>query len=476
MRKQRALIWCLPLWLMAVSAPTSAADWPRFRGPNGTGVSETSGLPLTFGARRNIEWKTNVPPGLSSPVVSGNRVFLTAVEDEKLLTLCFDRETGEELWRRECPRPRIEKLDNRNHAAAPSAAADGANVYIFFGDFGLISYDFDGNELWRLPLGPFDNSYGMGASPIVVDDLVVLVCDQRKDSFIIAVDKTTGKPRWRRERPEAISGHSTPVVYETGKGRKQILAPGSFRMDAYAAKTGKIKWWTYGLPSEMKSVPAIVSDMIYVSGYNVAENDAGRQVDVPPFAKALKRFDSDAGGSVSQDELPLGRLRKLFGFSDADGDGELDKSEWRIYAAAQASENGLRAIRLGGKGNRTKKGFRWKHGKGVPQLPSPLVYDGILYMVSDGGRLGLFDAATGESIKQIRLRGAVGHYYASPVAADGQVYLVSEMGYVTVLTAGPKPRVMAVNELLEASYATPAIADGRIYIRTVRRLYCFADH
>ena len=463
------------LWLSA-SMAARAADWPRFRGPNGSGVAETSALPRTFGPRQHVVWGVAVPPGLSSPVVSGDRVFLTAVEDEKLLTLCFNRASGDELWRRECPRPRIEKLDRRNHAASPSAAADGANVYVFFSDFGLISYDFNGNERWRLPLGPFDNSYGLGASPIVVDDLVVLVCDQRTGSFIVAVDKGTGRVRWRRPRPDAISGHSTPIVYQTEAGAKQILAPGSFRMDAYVAESGESTWWVYGLPSEMKSVPVINKEMVYVSGYNVPENDAGQQLEVPPFEEAVAEYDANGNGRVSRDELPEGRLRKLFGFSDGSRDGELNEQEWRIYAAAQRSENGLRAIRLGGRGDTTEQSIGWKHAKGAPQLPSPLLYDGIVYMVNDGGRLGLFDAATGAVIKQMRLRGAMAHYYASPVAGDGQVYFASESGYVTVVRAGRKPGIIAVNNLHEPIYATPAIADGKLYIRTARRLYCFGEN
>lgn len=477
MRARRAAGWCLPavLWLSTITEPAWAGDWPRFRGPNGSGVAADAELPRSFGPVHNRIWAVDVPPGFSSPIVSGDSLFLTAVEDEKLLTLRYDRNTGAELWRRECPRPRTETLDSRNHAAAASVAADGANVYVFFGDFGLISYDFDGKERWRLPLGPFDNSYGMGASPIVVDGVVVLMCDQRSGSFIVAADKNTGKVRWKRDRPDAVSGHSTPVVYETAAGKKQILAPGSFRMDAYAVETGKSEWWVYGLASEMKSVPVVGAGLVYVAGYNVPENDAGQQIEVPPFAKALAEYDANGNKQVSRDELPEGRLRKFVGFSDGNKDGELNEAEWRTYAAAQASENGLRAIRPGGKGDTTATSLAWKQQRGIPQLPSPLLYEGILYLINDGGRLTLFDAETGDIIKQLRLRGAVDHYYASPVAGGGHVYFASQAGYVTVLRAGRKPSILTVNKLGDAVYATPAIADGRIYLRTASRLYCFGE-
>ncbi len=477
MRARRAAGWCLPavLLLSVITEPAWAGDWPRFRGPNGSGVAADSELPRSFGPVQNRVWAVDVPPGFSSPIISGDSLFLTAVEDEKLFTLRYDRNTGAELWRRECPRPRKETLDRRNHAAAASVAVEGANVYVFFGDFGLISYDFDGKERWRLPLGPFDNTYGMGASPIVVDGFVVLLCDQRSGSFIVAADKDTGKVRWKRDRPDAISGHSTPVVYETDAGKKQILAPGSFRMDAYAVETGKSEWWVYGLASEMKSVPVVGPGLVYVAGYNVPENDAGQQIEVPPFAKALAEYDANGNKQVSRDELPEGRLRKFVGFSDGNKDGELNEAEWRTYAAAQASENGLRAIRPGGQGDTTATSLAWKQQRGIPQLPSPLLYEGILYLINDGGRLTLFDAETGDIIKQLRLRGALDNYYASPVAGGGHVYFTSLTGYVTVLRAGRKPSILTVNKLDDAVYATPAIADGHIYLRTASRLYCFGE-
>lgn len=455
--------------------PANAEDWNRFRGPNGSGVAETTGLPAAFGRETNVVWKTTVPSGYSSPVLSDDRVFLTAVEDEKLYTICLSAKTGDLSWKRECPRPRTEKLDRRNNPAAATPVIDGDNVVVFFGDFGLVSYDLDGNERWRSPLGPFNNSYGVGASPIIVDDLVVLVVDQRADSFIIALDKETGEPRWRRPRTDAISGHSTPVVYQAAGGAQKILAPGSFRMDAYSPATGESEWWVYGLPSEMKSVPIVHGDTVYLAGYNVPINDAGQQITVPSFPQALGEYDADGNSKVARDELPKGRLQQLVGFSDRDRDGGLDSDEWRIYAAAQSSENGLRAIKLGGKGDTTATSLSWKYPRSVPQLPSPLLYKDVLYMVNDGGILTMLRPEGGDLIKQMRLRGAVDHYYASPVAADGKVFFVSQAGAVTVLSAGDKPKILSVNELNEETYATPAIADGHIYIRTAGTLYCFGN-
>jgi outer membrane protein assembly factor BamB len=158
-------------------------DWSRFRGPNGTGVAIARGLPLEFGPDKNVIWKIELPPGHSSPILTETRIFLTAFEGENLLTICIERKTGKVLWQKQATRDRQEKLDQRNNPASPSPATDGENVYVFFADYGLISYDLEGNKRWQLPLGPFNNIYGMGASPIVADDKVVLVCDQNTNSF-----------------------------------------------------------------------------------------------------------------------------------------------------------------------------------------------------------------------------------------------------------------------------------------------------
>ena len=145
-------------------------EWSRFRGPNGSGVSTTGNLPAVFGPETNVVWKTPLPFGHSSPVLTDDRIYLTGARDGRLLTIALDRASGRMLWEREAPRARTEKLDNRNGPAAPSAVTDGRDVYVFFADFGLISYDRQGRERWRVPLGPFNNVYGMGASPILVGD------------------------------------------------------------------------------------------------------------------------------------------------------------------------------------------------------------------------------------------------------------------------------------------------------------------
>src|SRR5918993_1207959 len=218
-------------------------DWSRFRGPNGTGISNTSGLPVEFGPEKNVVWKAPVPAGHSSPVLTGTRIFMTGADAKALFVLALDRATGKELWRRELARTVKERLENVNGPASPLPVTDGERVYAFFQSFGLIAFTPDGKESWRLPLGPFNMFYGFGASPIVVDGTVILPVDQDTGSYLLGVDAKSGKTRYKIDRPGVISGYSTPTVYEPKGESKQILIPESFQLSSYNVKDGKRLWW-----------------------------------------------------------------------------------------------------------------------------------------------------------------------------------------------------------------------------------------
>lgn len=455
---------------------TAAHDWPQFRGPNGSGVSETTGLPSEFGPGKNIIWKKAMPTGHSSPILIENYIFLTACENEKLLVLCLDRKTGDTIWKKEAPRQRKEKLDFRNNPASPSPVSDGENVYVFFPDFGMLGYDFGGKELWQLPLGPFDNEYGMGASPIVADNNVILVCDQNTDSFIIAVDKLTGKIIWKKDRPEATSGHCTPAVYSPKGGETQVLVPGSFLLISYSAETGDRLWWTAGLPFEMKSTPVIDEGVLFINGYASPFNQPENQVKIPTFDQALAKFDADKNSQFSKEELPTESPYDFFDFVDLAKDGHLDKKDWNYFEAALASLNGMLAIRLGGQGDMTEKNTLWAYRRYVPQLPSPLLYKDVLYMINDVGFMTSLKPVNGDVIAQGRLREAGSKFFASPVAADDKVFVTSLRGKVSVLKPDGSNEIIAINDLKEDCYATPTIGKGRIYIRTVNTLYCFGKN
>lgn len=449
------------------------ADWPQFRGRNASGVADATNLPLYFGPQQNVVWKTALPAGPSSPAIAGERIFVTGVENQRLLTLALDRASGRILWRREAPRPRRQELQENNSPAAPTPATDGKNVYVFFADYGLLAYAAGGNELWRLPLGPFNNPFGHGASPILAGDLVLQVCDQDSDSFLIAVDKKSGRVRWRTPRGHAQRGYATPVLYLPPAGRLQALVVGSYQLDAYDVATGKPVWWVRGFPWQIKPTPTLGDDVVYLVTYS-GESDPGEQELVPPFAEALEKLDADKDGRLSKGELTDQRARNRFDeYLDLDDTGFLEERDWSQFQRRRSGMNSLWAFRLGGQGDMTERSFLWKNPRSLPNVPSPLLYRGVLYTLKEGGILTSFDPKTGEIWKQARLQGAPGAYYSSPVAGDGKLYAVSEEGKLAVVRAGAQWELLAVNELDDGSKSTPAIAGGSLYVRTYGALYCF---
>src|SRR5437867_9967710 len=188
--------------IVAPSYP--AGDWQRFRGPNGSGVAEGGSLPPQIAADKNVVWKTLIPAGKSSPVLTADRIYLTGHKNDNLLTFALERKSGKLIWTREAPGNRDEKRNKLNDPAAPTPVTDGSNVYVFFAGYGLLSYDANGRERWRLPLGPFTNFHGMGASPVLAEGKVLMICDQDQGAFLLAVDQNTGKPVWRAERPDMV--------------------------------------------------------------------------------------------------------------------------------------------------------------------------------------------------------------------------------------------------------------------------------
>jgi outer membrane protein assembly factor BamB len=488
MRRINRLCPCLIISVLFVlclgHSVAAAQEWTRFRGPNGAGVSGAANLPVEFGPEKGVVWKTPLPPGHSSPVLTATRIFLTAHTKEKetfkLYVLGLDRQSGKLLWQREVPRTQKGRLQNVNGPASPSPVTDGTNVYAFLQEFGMIAFDANGKELWRLPMGPFNIFYGFGASPILVDGALILPVDQDLNSYLIAVDKSTGKVQWKVDRPGVISGYSTPTVYEPKIGPKQILIPESFQLSAYAATDGKRLWWVHGLPCEMKSVASYDNEYLYINGWGFSQNQPGRQIATVPFEEGLKRYDKNTDGFIAREEIsgtdPMDKmLAPGFGFDafDLNRDGKLTAQEWEVFRMMMASENGLLSIKLGGQGDMTGTAIRWRYQKPVPQVPSTVLYQGVLFMVNDSGILTSFDPATGNVLKQERLKGAIDKYFASPVGADGKVWLISQDGTVSVVSAKGDWEILAVNALGDEVFATPAIAGSKLYIRTQNMLYCF---
>jgi len=460
------------LFLLASLLPLTAEDWPQFRGVAGNGISSSRGLPLLFGPEKNVLWQTTLPQGHSSPVLLNGRIFLTAFEGKKLFTICLDRTSGKLLWQREAPRDRFEPYQQTHGPASPTPVADGKQVYVFFGDFGLIAYTLEGTEIWRLPLGPFNNVNGHGSSPIVADNKVVLICDQDIGSYVIAVDKETGKPLWRTERPEVARGYATPGVYRPKNGPAELIVPGAFQLASYELETGKKLWWVRGMAWQLKSVPLISDSMIYVNAWEIG-GDSDYPPDIPAFNEVLEKYDANHDGKLSKSELPADV--KFTPDEDLDHDDLLDDRDWNFRRTRRIAQNSLVAVRLGGRGDVTDSHVAWRHRKSLPNVPSPLLYQDVLFLVKDGGIVTTLNPQNGQVIKQGRLTGAGERYWASPVAADGRVYMISEGGKILVLKAAGNWEILASNDLADECFATPAIADGRIYLRTRTKLYCFGE-
>ena len=479
-------------WIAAIlfALPLFPADWPSFRGPNASGVAQASRLPVRFGPKTGVVWKTELPPGHSSPVIAGDRIFLTAAEGGKrfdagrekvvdqegrLLTICLDRKTGRILWRREAPRPRLERYQPTNSPASPTPVIDGGNVYVFFGDFGLISYTIEGAERWRLPLGPFNNVNGHGSSPIVYGRNVILLCDQDTDSYLLAVDKNSGKTAWKVERPEVTRSYSTPAILKPASGPAELIVPGAYQLTSYEAETGRKLWWIRGLSWQPKSSPVIDGDMIYAHWWEYG-GEAEQATETPGWAETLAKYDANKDGKLAESEFASEpRIQKGFYTIDLNSDGMVDERDWEFYRARRESRNRLIAVRHGGRGDLTATNVVWSMQKFLPNVPTPLLYDGVLYIVKDGGIVSSLNPKSGEILKQGRLTGALDTYYSSPVGAAGKIYMLSQQGKAVVLKAGAQWEILAVNDMEEECYATPAIADDRIYLRTNSALYCFAE-
>ncbi len=421
-------------WIIVVAAfvPSSFAggeEWPQFRGPNSSGIGDGK-PPVEFGPSQNVLWKTAVGSGLSSPIISKGRVFLTEFDraTKQLATLCVDQRTGKILWRRTVAPAEIEKVHDISSPAAPTPATDGERVYVYFGSYGLVTYDFDGKLLWerRLPLP--QNPYGAVASPIVAGDLLVLN-HQGKEPYLLGVNRRDGKTVWKTDRSQFQYGWSTPVYWRHDGIDEIVVLGGDFgknqRLMAYNLADGAERWWVAGLPPCGKSTPVIGSDMVFFAAPDII-------LDVEAEKKNPDRAAQFYANNASR----------------------------------------VMAIRPGGKNEVNQTHVAWIQTKGVPGVPSPLYYNGRLYTVQNGGIVFSRVAKTGELVYSGRT-GATGYYYSSPVAADNKIYLASEEGVVVVLDGGEELKVLARNKLDGQILATPAIVDGTIYVRTENHLYAF---
>jgi outer membrane protein assembly factor BamB len=422
---------------LLVAGGLADSNWPQFRGAKALGTTDETNLPDTWSTTDNVAWKTTIPGrGWSSPIVWGDKIFVTSVINEgqseaprkglyfggerpeppksvhRWMVYGLDWKTGKILWERLAHRGIPASASHiKNSYASETPVTDGERLYAYFGNQGLYCYDLDGRELWSRKLGTYKMKLGWGtaASPVLHKDRLYVVHDNEEHSFLIALDKKTGQPVWQVDRNEK-SNWATPYIWENGL-RTEIVTPGSNKVRSYDLN-GKLLWELSGMSPITIPMPFSAFGLLYISS-----------------------------GYVLNAHRPLYAIRP-----GATGDISLTKDE------------------------DSNQYVVWHQKQGAPYNPSPLVYGEYLYVLRDRGFFSCYDAKTGKEIYPPQRLGAEA-FTASPWAYDGKIFCLSEDGDTFVIQAGPEYKILGKNSLQEMCMATPAIVRGSLILRTETKLY-----
>jgi outer membrane protein assembly factor BamB len=412
------MAWCA-LLLLGGAGVARAENWPGWRGPRGDGTSAEKDLPTTWSADENVRWKVKLPgPGNSSPIVWGKRTFLTQSLDKKgthRAVLCFDRTDGQLLWQRSIAFTGEEPTHETNPYCSATPVTDGERVIASHGSAGVVCYDLEGQQLWHRDLGPFIHIWGTAASPVLYGDLVLLNCGPGERTFLLAMDKRTGKDVWKIEEPggktglkgqsEWIGSWSTPRVL-TVAGQDQLIMSWPNAVKAHDPKSGEVLWTCRGLTPLVYTTPLTTPEVVVaMSGF---------------YGSAL-------------------------------------------------------AVKTGGKGDVTDTHRLWHHTQKHPQrIGSGVILGEYLYMANAGpGTVQCFELKTGKDLWDGRRLGNA--FWGSFVHADGKLYVTDQEGDTYVLAAKPQFEQLSRNRLGEHTNASPAVSDGDIFIRTYEHLWCIGS-
>jgi outer membrane protein assembly factor BamB len=406
--------------LLAVSLASAAQaeNWPQFRGPTGQGLSSETNLPIKWSASENIAWKTPLAAeGWSSPIVYGDRVFVTGTTagGSKCHIISLDRNSGKTIWNKEVLTQDTRRKESKNSYATPTPVTDGTRVYAVFGGGGVVAVDYEGNVDWAYDEVKFYSRHGLGASPVLYENLLIMPFDGSNpppeekigwkipwdEARIVGLDKNSGDAIWTARRGPSRIAHTTPLVFRQGAPR--LLSTAGDVIQGFDLRDGRRLWSAYSQGEGVVPSPVLVGNVLVTcSGF----------------------------------EKPT-----------------------------------IRAVRLGGEGDVTSTHIAWEQTKGVPSLSSVIYVEPHLYAITEGGVVTIYEVSQ-EGAKLLTQGRAPGNYSASPVAADGKIYFLSEQGDTTVIEAGPEYKVLATNSLGEKCQASPAISQGQIFIRTEKNLYC----
>ncbi len=395
--------------------------------------------------------------------------------------ICVSAKTGAILWRHFAPATQIEETHVVSNPATASPAVDGERVYAYFSSYGVMAFHHSGEPAWTAPLPMPKTHHGSGASPILVGDLLILNHDAMQGGYLLALDRKTGKVVWKQAYAGGrVESYSTALAW-----RDQLILHRAGVIESYRVSSGE-RLWSIAEGTSGASTPVASDDVIYVSSWNNLGEDDQRPA-LPDYAAMIKKYDTNGDGAITEAEFPSdlkftarpgiesvpdSQNYVAFKTVDRNRDGVLQESEWEAFrkrVSTMAADHGLLAIRA----DAEKPSVIWRENVSIPEVPSPLLYKGRLFLVRNGGVVTCLDAATGKVFYRARV-GAPGAYFASPIAAAGRVYLASSEGVITVIAAdGDELKVLARNEVGEELVATPAIAGNAIYVRAARNLYAF---
>ncbi len=450
-----------------------AEDWPQFRGINGSGASVSKKLPQSFSGESNVAWKVNLGEGIASPVVKQGRLYSTAmVSGEKLGVFGLDAASGKQLWKSEFETGKLPRITPPNSHASSTPATDGERVYVYFSTLGILALDAKtGAEVWRytMPKPAYLMDWGAASSPIVHDGMVIFCQDDDLAPFLVAVDAKTGKEKWKTLRKDMLAGYALPVLCEAN-GRTDVVVAGSGKLKGYDPATGKELWTCNTLLRTIMTSPVVHDGVIYIAVQSYG--DATRTLK----HALLEWLDTNQDGILTREETPK-EFHERFDSSDKNKDKRIGPEE--IDTAFQSPDNMaaggniIQAVKGGGTGDVTKTHLLWNRDQKSPSnLSSPLYYNQRLYLVKSGGLSSCYDTRDGKTLWERSRIGNFGDHFASPIAADGKIYIAGKNGFIVVLEDAPELKVLAKNDIGGEIIATPAIADGRLYIRTREELIC----
>ncbi|MFO0905084.1 MAG: PQQ-binding-like beta-propeller repeat protein [Pirellulales bacterium] len=471
-----------------------AQDWPQFRGPNCSGlVANSPPLPTTFSPTENLRWSADVGDGVGGVVSAAGRVFVCGMTGEETVSLlAFDGKSGRKLWQRDWATGPLAEVHKTNSQASSTPAADDQRVYFYFSTLGLITVDAaSGKDVWshKLPTPFFVFKWGPGMSPVLYKDLVIFCQDDDLFPAIYAYDKKTGEVRWKEAREDMAVNYSHPVVC-TANGRDDLVVGGTGMLVGYDPATGKRRWFAKTLLRNIKTTPVVQDGVIYISLQSGGiANQWLRSVDQAETGNNDGKLDRrETQAFVGQMPIPEAFFKKTFERGDLDKDGFLSGKELDVaflhpdnFAGADfnslgdaAAEEFVLAVRGGGEGDVTATHVLWKHKtKYTDHIVSPFVSQGRMFLVKEGGITTVFNLSDGASLRGAKRVGTGGGYFASPVGGDGKIYLAGENGNVVVLKDSPEYEELSRNDLGDSIIGQPAIADGRLLVRTRTKLMSF---